>query len=64
MINQMKGIYRVKNRDLWTLYESAVSLKSVFKTISFTHVPRELNRLADAEVNKALDAIKGSDIIQ
>ncbi len=27
-----------------------------FKNISYTHVPRELNKLADAEVNTTLDA--------
>lgn len=64
VVNQMKGAYKVKNRDLWTLYETANTLKEGFKTISFTHVPRELNRLADAEVNKALDAVKGSDVVQ
>lgn len=63
-INQMKGIYKVKNRDLWTLYESAKKLQGSFKSITFTHVPRELNKLADAEVNRALDAIKGEDVVQ
>jgi hypothetical protein len=28
---------------------------SSFKHVSFTHVPRELNKLADAAVNRALD---------
>lgn len=64
VINQMKGVFKVKNRDLWTLHESAKKLQGSFKKISFTHVPRELNKLADAEVNKALDAIKGEDIVQ
>lgn len=64
VVNQLKGVFKVKNRDLWTLYETAKKLQSSFKTITFSHVPRELNKLADAEVNKALDALKGSDIIQ
>lgn len=63
-INQMKGIYKVKNRDLWTLYEAAKKIQSSFETITFTHVPRELNKEADAEVNKALDAVKGQDALQ
>ena len=29
---------------------------AAFEKVSFDHVPRELNRLADAQVNKALDA--------
>ena len=64
VVNQLKGIFKVKNRDLWSLYETAQELKTHFNHITFTHVPRELNKLADAEVNKALDAVKGTDIVQ
>ncbi len=64
VVNQMKGKFKVKNRDLWTLYETAKRLQGAFKSINFTHVPRELNKLADAEVNKALDAVKGEDLLQ
>lgn len=64
VVNQLKGIFKVKNRDLWSLYESAKELSGKFNSFSITHVPRELNKLADAEVNKALDAVKGSDIVQ
>jgi ribonuclease HI len=57
VINQMKGIFKVKNRDLWPIYESIKQyVKDNFKKVSFTHVPRELNKLADAAVNRALDA--------
>ena len=55
VVNQMKGIYKVKNRDLWPIHEAIKQLCSQFEHISFTQVPRELNKLADAEVNKALD---------
>ncbi len=64
VVNQLKGAYKVKNRDLWALYEAAKRLQAVFKSIHFTHVPREMNKLADAEVNKALDAVKGDDLLQ
>jgi ribonuclease HI len=64
VINQMKGIYKVRNRDLWPLYEKAKTLSKAFKKISFTHVPRELNKLADAEVNIALDSVKGDEALQ
>lgn len=56
VINQMKGIYKVKNRELWPIYQAIKDLLPNFKKITFTHVPRELNTVADAEVNKALDA--------
>lgn len=64
VVNQLKGIYRVKNRDLWSLYETTKRLVTKFNSITFTHIPRELNKLADKEVNKALNAIKGEDIVQ
>lgn len=56
VVNQMKGIFKVKNRDLWPIHEAIKLLCQDFSKVSFTHVPRELNKLADAEVNKCLDA--------
>ncbi|MGB4759296.1 MAG: reverse transcriptase-like protein [Candidatus Saccharimonadales bacterium] len=56
VVNQMKGIFKVKNRDLWPIHDSIKQLVEGFNKVSFTHVPRELNKLADSEVNKALDA--------
>lgn len=56
VINQMKGIFKVKNRDLWPIHQSIIELSSHFKSIYFSHVPRENNKVADSEVNKVLDA--------
>lgn len=56
VVNQMKGIFKVKNRDLWPIHEAIKELCQHFDKVTFTHVPRELNKLADAEVNKCLDA--------
>ena len=64
VVNQMRGKFKVKNRDLWTLYETAKSLQKDFRKITFSHVPRELNRRADLEVNKALDSMSGKDVVQ
>ena len=55
VVNQMKGIYKVKNRDLWPIYESVKEYLNNFKHVTFTHVPRELNKLADGMVNECLD---------
>jgi len=55
VVNQMKNIFKIKNRDLWPIHNACVELSKKFKKISFDHVPRELNKLADAEVNEALD---------
>jgi ribonuclease HI len=56
VINQMKGKFKVRNRDLWPIYEAIKELTGHFKQVKFTHVPRELNKLADAEVNETLDS--------
>jgi ribonuclease HI len=55
VVNQMKGIYKVKNRDLWPINEAIKELATKFEKVDFTHVPRELNKAADAAVNRALD---------
>ncbi len=57
VIKQMKGIYKVKNKDLWPIHDAIKQLVGSFKKVSFTHVPRALNKLADAQVNEALDAV-------
>ncbi len=56
VVNQMKGVYKVKNRDLWPVYESVKTLALEFRKVTFTHVPRELNKLADSMVNECLDS--------
>jgi ribonuclease HI len=56
VVNQMKGAYKVKNRDLWPIYESIKELVTHFSKVTFTHVPRELNKIADGMVNECLDA--------
>lgn len=57
VVNQMRGIFKVKNRDLWPIHEALKAYVAQFKKVTFTHVPRELNRLADAAVNETLDAV-------
>lgn len=55
VVNQMKGIFKVKNRDLWPIHDAIKELAAKFEEIEFEHVPREFNKLADRAVNKALD---------
>lgn len=59
VINQMRGIFKVRNRDLWPVHSAIIELTHQFHKVSFTHVPRELNKLADAAVNRALDEALG-----
>jgi ribonuclease HI len=55
VVNQLLGIFKVKNRDLWPIYSAIKELVPGFKKVTFTHVPRELNKIADAAVNETLD---------
>lgn len=61
VVNQMNGIYTIKNRDLWPINERIRDLVRKFERVTFSHVPRELNQLADGEVNRALDAHSRSE---
>ena len=55
VVNQMKGIYTVKNRELWPINERVIDLLTQFDDVRFVHVRREFNTIADAEVNRILD---------
>lgn len=55
VVNQMKGIYTIKNRELWPINERVLDLIAQFEEVRFTHVRREFNTLADSEVNRILD---------
>lgn len=59
VVNQMKGVFKIRNRELWPIHEAIKQLVAGFKHVSFQHVPREFNRLADAQVNKTLDTELG-----
>lgn len=56
IVNQLNGIYRIKDKKLTAL---SIKIKSLEKTISskiiFRYVVREKNYLADVVVNKTLD---------
>lgn len=56
VVNQMNGVYKIKNRDLWPLNQQIRELMKSFKKVRFNHVYREQNTAADAKVNQLLDA--------
>lgn len=47
VINQINETYKVKNDKLKALWDRAKELISKFDSISFTHVPRDKNKIAD-----------------
>lgn len=55
VVKQMQGAYKVRNRDLWPIHAAIKDLVTTFSKVTFTHVPRELNKIADSAVNEALD---------
>lgn len=61
VVNQMNGIYTIKNRELWPINERIHDLVAYFDRVTFRHVPREQNQLADAEVNRTLDQHKSAE---
>lgn len=56
VVNQLNGIYQIKNRELWPVNERVKELVTQFDKVTFTHVKREFNQLADGMVNKILNA--------
>ena len=56
MVKQMRGEYRVKNRALQELFLDASRLARQLPAVTYTHVRREHNELADRLLNDALDA--------
>jgi len=55
VINQVIGKWKIRSAPLQNLHAEVIDKLSQFDTISFHHVPREENKLADAEANKAMD---------
>lgn len=55
LVRQMRGYYRVKSADLKPLHERASKLARQLEYFVIEHVPREMNREADALANQALD---------
>jgi len=55
VVKQMSGEYKIKNKDLWPIHQSIKDLSSEFDNVSFTHVRREKNKVADSIVNEVLD---------
>ncbi len=55
LVKQARGQYKVKNDGLKPLFAKVLSLTNKFENISFHHVVRAKNELADELVNEAVD---------
>jgi len=56
VVEQVKGVWRVKQPHLRPLLDAARALLARYEQIDLGHVPRAQNAAADALVNAALDA--------
>src|SRR6202171_2905949 len=59
IVNQMKGLYKVKHPDLRPLHERAKKMAAALESFTIQYLPREQNREADAAANAALDNTSG-----
>ncbi len=57
VVNQMNGIFAVKNQDVLPIYDAIQKLLSNYDSVSFSHVARSDNQIADYEANLAIDNI-------
>ncbi len=55
VVKQVRQEYRVKNKNLGTLFVKVWNLSQGFKTIEFKHVLRGQNKKADLLLNNELD---------
>jgi ribonuclease HI len=55
VVNQLNGVFAVKNQDILPIYNELQERIGQFDAVSFTHVPRSENAIADSEANAAID---------
>ncbi len=57
-VNQLKQTFKVKNKEIQTLFVKVWNLSINFKKVRYHHIPREENKEADLMVNLELDKHK------
>jgi probable phosphoglycerate mutase len=55
VVQQMRGVFKVKHEGLKPLYGQARLLAHKIGRVTFTHIPREQNKDADRLANVAMD---------
>lgn len=55
IVKQMNGIYKISDANIKQIKKLIDTLLPNFQKVSFTHIPREQNKLADKIVNLILD---------
>ena len=55
VVKQMKGEYKIKKAELKEIYLKTQAVLKKIPQVSFIHIPREQNKLADKLANEAMD---------
>jgi ribonuclease HI len=55
VVKQLKHEYKLQEKHIQELFLQIWNLMLDFQSVSFTHIPREKNKIADQMVNQALD---------
>ncbi len=55
VVRQIRGEYKIKNKNLFPIYESIKADLASFQSYEISYIPRSHNRLADSLVNQILD---------
>lgn len=55
VVKQLNQEYKIKNEKLGKLFIIIWNARQSYQDVSFVHIPRAQNKLADSLVNKALD---------
>ena len=55
VVNQLNGVFTVKNQDIMPIYKDIQAKLEQLEAVSFVHVPRTKNAVADSEANAAID---------
>ena len=58
VMNQMKGVFKVHNKDVIPIRHDIMKLLENFDEVVFYHIKRSQNTLADKEANLAIDREK------
>ncbi len=56
VVEQMSGRWKVKHPGMAELHQQARALASTFDSVTYSWIPRELNKYADRLANEAMDA--------
>ncbi len=59
VVNQLNGIFSIKNRDIIPIYKDIQGKLENFEAVSFAHVNRDKNIIADHEANLAINKTLG-----